>query len=76
MKSGLKNLLEIFCLHQIKNSMRIEKTIFLNNEWRWSKFQKYIIYKLNQYDFQELKIPPEYSYRESTYGYKKIKMPF
>ena len=48
--------------------MYIEKTIFLKNEWRWSKFQKYIIYKLNQYDFQEYKIPSKYSYRESTYG--------
>ncbi len=48
--------------------MYIEKTIFLKNEWRWSKFQKYIIYKLDQYDFQKYKIPSEYSYRESNYG--------
>ena len=51
--------------------MHIEKTIFLKDEWRWSKFQKYIIQKLNQYDFQEYKIPSEYSYRESTYGSRK-----
>ena len=51
--------------------MHIEKTIFFENEWRWSKFQKYIIYKLNQYDLQEYKIPSEYSFRESTYGSKK-----
>jgi len=51
--------------------MHIEKTIFLKNEWRWSKFQKYIIYKLNQYDFHQHKIPSEYSYRESTYGSRK-----
>ena len=48
--------------------MYIEKTIFLKNEWRWSKFQKYIIYKLDQYDFQKYKIPAEYCYRESNYG--------
>ena len=51
--------------------MNIEKTIFLKNEWRWSKFQKYIINKLDQYDFQEYKIPSEYSYKESTYGSRK-----
>ena len=51
--------------------MHIEKTIFLKDEWRWSKFQKYIIYKLYQYDFHEYKIPNEYSYRESTYGSRK-----
>ena len=51
--------------------MHIEKTIFLKHEWRWSKFQKYIIYKLDQYDFQEYKIPSEFSYRESTYGSRK-----
>ena len=51
--------------------MHIEKTIFLKNEWRWSKFQKYIIYKLNQYDFQEYKIPSEYSFRKSIYGSRK-----
>jgi len=48
--------------------MNIKKTIFLQDEWRWSKFQKYIIYKFDQYDFQEYKIPSEYSYRESAYG--------
>jgi len=52
--------------------MHIEKTIFLKNEWRWSKFQKYIMYKLYQYDFQEYKVPSEYSYREATYGSRKI----
>jgi len=51
--------------------MHIEETIFCKNEWRWSKFQKYIIYKLDQYDFQEYKIPLEYSYRESSYGSRK-----
>jgi len=51
--------------------MHIEKTIFFKNEWRWSKFQKYIIYKLDQYNLQEYKIPSEYSFRESTYGSKK-----
>ena len=51
--------------------MHIEKTIFLKNKWRWSKFQKYIIYRLNQYDFQEYKIPLEYAYKESTFGSRK-----
>jgi len=48
--------------------MHIEKTIFLKDEWRWSKFQKYLIYKLDQYDCEEYKIPSEYSYKETTYG--------
>ena len=48
--------------------MNTEKTIFLKNEWRWSNFQKYIIYKLDQYDFQKYKLPSEYSYRESNSG--------
>ena len=48
--------------------MHIEKPIFFENNWRWSKFQKYLIYKLDQYDLQEYKIPSEYSYRESNYG--------
>ena len=48
--------------------MHIENTIFLKKEWRWFQFQKYIIYKLDQYDVQEYKIPSEYSYRETTYG--------
>ena len=51
--------------------MHLEKTIFLKNEWRWSKFQKYIMNKLDKYDFQEYKIPSEYSYKESTYRSKK-----
>jgi len=51
--------------------MRIENTIFFKDEWRWSKFQKYIISKLYQYDFKAYKIPSEYSYRESTYGSRK-----
>ena len=50
--------------------MRIENTIFLKNEWRWAKFQKYIISNLDQFNFQKYKIPSEYSYRESTYGIK------
>jgi len=48
--------------------MNTKKTIFLTNEWRWSKFQKYIIYKLDQYNLQEYKIPSKYSYIESNYG--------
>tara|TARA_B100000212_G_scaffold8422_1_gene6328 strand:+ start:737 stop:1498 length:762 start_codon:yes stop_codon:yes gene_type:complete len=51
--------------------MHIENTIFLKNQWRWSKFQKYIIYKLDQYDFQEYKIPIEFAYKEKTYGSRK-----
>ncbi len=51
--------------------MHIQKTIFSKDEWRWSKFQKYIIYKLDQYDFQEYKIPSKYSFKESSYGSRK-----
>jgi len=51
--------------------MHIENTIFLKSEWRWSKFQKYIISKLDQYNFKEYKIPSEYSYKESNYGSKR-----
>ncbi len=68
MKSGQITLLETFCLLQNKNFMRIENTIFLKKEWRWSQFQKYIISNLDQFNLQEYKIPSEYSYRESTYG--------
>ena len=51
--------------------MHIQNTIFLKNEWRWSEFQKYIICKLYQYDFQEYIVPSEYSYKEATYGSRK-----
>ncbi len=51
--------------------MHIEDTIFLKNEWRWSRFQKYIIYKLDQFEFHEYNIPSEYSYKETTYGSRK-----
>ena len=51
--------------------MHIKNTIFFKNQWRWFKFQKYIISKLDKYNFQEYKIPSEYSYRESTYGSRK-----
>ena len=40
------------------------------NEWRWSKFQKYLLYKLNQYSCKELKIPSKFAYKESSYGSK------
>tara|TARA_Y100000589_G_scaffold278054_1_gene273374 strand:+ start:701 stop:1462 length:762 start_codon:yes stop_codon:yes gene_type:complete len=51
--------------------MYIENTIFFKDEWRWSKFQKYIISRLKQYNCSEYKIPPEYSHREATYGSRK-----
>ena len=50
--------------------MHNQTTIFLNKEWRWSKFQKYIMSNLDQYNCQEYKIPSEYSYMESKYGSK------
>ncbi len=51
--------------------MHIEDTIFLTKEWRWSKFQNYIIHKLDQYNFKAYKIPKEYLYKETTYGSRK-----
>ena len=51
--------------------MQIQNTIFYKDEWRWSKFQKYLISSLNKYTCKEYKIPSEYTYKESTYGSKK-----
>ena len=51
--------------------MHIENTIFLQKEWLWSKFQQYVISKLDQYNLDVYTIPKEYAYRESTYGSRK-----
>ena len=53
--------------------MQIQNTIFYKDEWRWSKFQKYLMSSLNKYTCKEYKIPSEYTYKESTYGSKKDK---
>ena len=51
--------------------MSIQHEDFFNEQWRWSKFQKYLIAKLEKYNFNKFKISPEYSYKESSYGSKK-----
>ncbi len=53
--------------------MSIEYNEFFKEQWRWSKFQKYLIAKLEKYNCNECNISPEYLYKESTYGSKKEK---
>ncbi len=51
--------------------MNFQNTIFYRDEWRWSKFQKYIMLKLDEYNCEEYKLSSEYQYKESTYGSKR-----
>ena len=53
--------------------MLIQDTIFYKQNWRWSNFLKYLISKLSEYDCLEIKIPSEYSYKDSFYGSKNSK---
>ena len=53
--------------------MLIQNTIFYSQEWRWAKFIKFLISRLDKYHCVELKIPPDFSYKESSYGPKKSK---
>tara|TARA_Y100000589_G_scaffold125368_1_gene119529 strand:- start:867 stop:1628 length:762 start_codon:yes stop_codon:yes gene_type:complete len=51
----------------------IKNTIFYEGNWRWSKFLKYIVAKLSDYDSIENNLPSKYIFKESTYGPKKSK---
>jgi phycoerythrobilin:ferredoxin oxidoreductase len=53
--------------------MLIEDTIFYRTDWRWHNFLKYSIDNLSKYKCFEKIIPPEYSYKDSTYGSNKSK---
>ena len=52
--------------------MLIQNTIFYSEEWRWSNFIKLLISQLAKYKCIEYKIPSHFSYKESTYGSKKL----
>ena len=49
----------------------LENTVFYKNEWRWSKYLKYIFLKSEEYKLTEKTITPEFSNLESFYGSKK-----
>ena len=53
--------------------MLIQDTIFYRPDWRWHNFLKYLTYNLRKYNCLEKTIPPEYLYKDSTYGSKKSK---
>ncbi len=49
----------------------IKKSLFYEEDWRWSKFLKFIISKLSTYNCSEKDFPLKYIFRESKYGPKK-----
>ena len=53
--------------------MLIQDTIFYKPDWRWHNFLKYLTNNLSKYNCLEKTIPSEYSYKDSTYGSKKLK---
>ncbi len=53
--------------------MIFKKTVFNTNEWRWSKYLKYLLSKSKEYKLTEKEILPKFSYLESLYGSKKNK---
>ena len=53
--------------------MLIQDTIFYRPDWKWHNFLKYLINNLIKYNCLEKIIPPDYSYKDSTYGSKKSK---
>ena len=50
--------------------MEIQKTIFYKDQWRWSEYLKYVIFKLNEYQCLKKDIPAQFSYKDSFYGSK------
>jgi len=46
-------------------------SIFFDNQWLWSKFLKYLISNLDEYQCSQYKIPEEFVSKESTFGSKK-----
>ena len=53
--------------------MQIQNTIFYSEQWRWANFMKFLIAQLAKYQCVEHKIPSAFSYKESSYGSKKLK---
>ena len=53
--------------------MIFKNTVFNTNEWRWSKYLKYLLSKSKEYKLTEKEILPKFSYLESLYGSKKNK---
>ena len=53
--------------------MDFKNTVFNNDEWRWSKYLKYLLSKSKEYKLTEKVIPKKFSYFETLYGSKKNK---
>ena len=53
--------------------MIFKNTVFNTNEWRWSKYLKYVLSESKEYKLTEKEILPKFSYLESLYGSKKNK---
>ena len=53
--------------------MIFKNTVFNTNDWRWSKYLKYLLVKSKEYKLTEKEILPKFSYLESLYGSKKNK---
>ena len=53
--------------------MIFKKTVFNTNEWRWSKYLKYLLSKSKEYKLIEKEILPKFAYSETLYGSKKNK---
>ena len=47
-------------------------TVFYKDQWRWSSFLRYLIFKLQECNCINNTLPAKYEYKESTYGSKKI----
>ena len=53
--------------------MIFKNTVFHTDEWRWSKYFKYLLLKSKEYKLTEKALSPKFSYLESLYGSKKNK---
>ena len=53
--------------------MKLENTVFYNNQWRWAEYFKYLIFKSKEYHLIEKEIPVKFRYKESFYGSNKNK---
>ena len=53
--------------------MIFKNTVFNTNQWRWSKYLKYLLSKSKEYKLTEKVLSPKFSYLESLYGSNKDK---
>ena len=53
--------------------MKLENTVFYNNQWRWAEYLKYLIFKSKEYNLIQKEIPVKFRYKESFYGSNKNK---